>query len=136
MSCPSGHTLDTLKILAAVLGSLLVLILYLLLAWDHFLPERFRGFFYKSMDRLKALQKKKEKLEKKLKNSKELIDDINDKEQVVKNRFNQFQQWMSESIDDQKEQLVFFVPYIKLYITFYQANIYFFSCHVDKNYSN
>ena len=129
--CPTGYALDTLRILGAVLGSILLFVLYLLLAWDHLLPERFRGLIHESKDRLEVLNKKREKLKKRINKLQKLWDKVQDKKDAVKTRLDAMQERLNNLIQNPREQFRAFVPYIKLYITFYQVRFDLVSTHLD-----
>ena len=129
--CPTGYALDTLRILGAVLGSILLFVLYLLLAWDHLLPERFRGLIHESKDRLEVLNKKREKLKKRINKLQKLWDKVEDKKDAVKTRLDAMQERLNNLIQNPREQFRAFVPYIKLYITFYQVRFDLVSTHLD-----
>jgi hypothetical protein len=110
IECPNENSLGAFRILAIVICSVGLFILWVCISWDHLLPESVRKILFNHMKNLDRYKKKVEILEKKFLSIKEGIE----------TKVGLFQAKM-ESINSNMENFKGLVPYVKINITFYQV---------------
>ena len=103
IQCPAAEPLAAYRAAAAVIGSILLFLLWVCISWDHLLPETVRKTLFYHMKNLEKYKKNADNLQNKTSSVQEEIDKIGDK------------------IGDQIGDVNSLVPYLKINITFYQV---------------